>query len=251
MQSPLFTLLLRLGLSEKEAVLYEFLLTSGRSKVRDIVAALGIGRVHVYLLLQGLVAKKLVTVIEGKQRLFEAVDPEQLHELARALQQQSLRLSHELDEELPRLRSLYRLGSGKPHVRYFEGIEGLKLAIQDSFLAPNGICTFFDITAFEGVIAEANRAYMQDRISQKIQKRILTADTSEARAFFSELPQKYTEVRFLEKYPQGFSAVTEIYGDTTAFFTLSPQHAIAVLLSDARITAMQQAQFDYLWQLAK
>ena len=51
MKQTQYPILEKLGLSENEAVIYEFLIAGGRQKARDLVNASGLGRGNVYNLL--------------------------------------------------------------------------------------------------------------------------------------------------------------------------------------------------------
>lgn len=237
----------KLGLSANEAKIYELLLTNGKVKARDLVDHSGLGRANVYALLGSLTQKGLVSVSEGTQQIFQVTEPTQLTSLVDAQVRATERLQNDFRAELPKLLSTFNLTTGKPAVRVFEGIDGLKEAIADSLEAKNGIMTYLDVSALTGVFAEANAAYVKQRINRGVLKRILVADAPETRAFFTEQGLRFTDVAYIPNFPTGFKTAMEIYDDTVSFFTMDNNRGIAVLMTDPRIAAMQKAQFEFLW----
>ncbi len=242
----------RLGLSQNEALIYNILLTRGKSEARDIVEQSGLGRGNVYNLLASLLQKKVIFMTEGKKQIYSVAHPERLLALLEERRHDIDRIAQEAKELMPKFISHMQIATGKPVLRFFEGLTGLEEAIEDSLTADErGICTFLDVTAFRGEIAEANTRYVKKRLAKGVAKKILVADTPEARSFFGPIAMPSTEVRYLEEYPQGIAAVTEIYNDTIAFFTLHETSSLAALMTDTTIATMQRAQFMYLWKLAR
>jgi sugar-specific transcriptional regulator TrmB len=236
-----------LGLSENEAKIYELLLTNGKGKARDLVEHSGLGRANVYALLGALVQKGLVTVSEGTQQIFQITEPTHLEKLMNAKIQATERLQNDFRQELPKLLSTFNLTTRKPAVRVFEGIDGLKEAIADSLEAKNGICTYLDVSGLTGIFAEANAAYVKQRVSRGVLKRIIVADTPESHEFFSRQGLRFTDVAFVPQFPSGTKTAMEIYNDTVSFITMDRDIGIAVLMTDPYIAAMQKAQFEFLW----
>lgn len=240
-------ILQKLGLSANEARIYELLLTKGRVKARDIVEESGLGRGNVYNILTGLVARGLATVTEGKQQIYQAAEPSKLAVLVEEQQRKAERLSSEFKDELPKLLSTFNLTTERPTMRVFEGIEGLEEAISDSLHAKGDIMTYLDVSGFSGAIAEVNARYIKKRLAKGVAKRIIVADSAEARVFFAKQNTPLTEVAFVPDYPTGFHTAMEIYNDSVTFLTMSAEKGIAVIVNDADIAAMQRAQFEFLW----
>lgn len=240
-------ILQKLGLSASEARVYELLLTKGRVKARDLVEDSGLGRGNVYNILTGLVARGLVVMTEGKQQVYQAAEPGKLAGLVEAQKRKTDRLSAEFRDELPKLLSTFNLTTGKPAMQVFEGLKGLENAITDSLHAKDGIMTYLDVSGFTGPIAELNAQYVKQRVAKGIAKRIIVADTPEARAFFTKQHTPLTDVAFVPGYPTGFRTAMEIYNDSVSFLTMTPEKEIAVIVTDKDIAAMQRAQFAFLW----
>ena len=245
-----FPILKDLGLNESEASIYEILLEKGPTRPPELVEPSGLGRGNVYNVLQELVKKGLVQLKEGdKLQTYEAVDPGKLKTLLTQRIEQVSQLESRFGGDLQLLSTLYNHSTGKPTVQVFEGISGQKLALQDILESKTEVLTYIDVAALDGPLAQLDRWYDQKRIAKEIKTRILIADTPENRAAFKE-PSAFMEVRVLSGYPSGFRTAVEIYDNTLAYFTLTKDRQIAVVLKDPVIYDMQKRQFEFLWNQA-
>ncbi len=243
-------LLQKLGLSENEAKMYELLLIKGESKAVDLVPESGLGRGNVYNVLTTLVSKGLVTVTAGTKQIYRAAEPTKLVSLVEARKREADRLDAEFKEELPKLNSTFNLTTGRPAIQVFEGYEGAEEVIMDSLNAPDGILTYLDVSALTGEFAEINKRYLKKRITAKIPKCILAADTPEAHAFFANQNTPFTYITYLKDYPSNFKTAMEVYGNKVTYLTLSDEKQISVMIEDVNIAKMHRAQFHYLWKAA-
>lgn len=127
----------RLGLAPKEAAVYLSLLELGTASVQAIARRADVVRPTVYVILEHLVKKGLVSKATGpdaKKMLFRVEDPDRLE---RYVDQQLEELQHrrkDLLHIIPDLRSAFAVGEDRPRVRLFEGKDGLK-QLQSEFVA--------------------------------------------------------------------------------------------------------------------
>ena len=241
-----FPILKELGLSENEALIYEILLESGTISGGDLAKKTDIGRGNVYNLLSSLHTRGLVQPIEGKKTLYQAVDPSRLQGLLDKKMLETQRISAEFAQALPRLSSAFNLSTGKPAVQIFEGLDGAKTALWDSLSSKTEILTYLDIRAVKGPLAKINTEYVRKRIAANIPKRIIVADTPEARAFFAQQNTPLTVVAFVKGFPERHEAAMEAYDGTVSYVTLTETKCISMLIKDANIYAMHRAQFEFL-----
>jgi HTH-type transcriptional regulator, sugar sensing transcriptional regulator len=126
-----------IGLSDKEAATYIALLAFAEASVIDISAKTKIKRTTVYVILDALKQKGLVSEIEiGKKTLYRAEPPERLETY---LERRKLQLddhSRRLKDVIPQLKSLERGSGERPIVKYYEGRSGLQSMIDDFYLGP-------------------------------------------------------------------------------------------------------------------
>jgi sugar-specific transcriptional regulator TrmB len=248
-----YPILSELGLSESEALVFELLLESGKSRARYLVTESGLGRGNVYNVLTQLMSKGLVLEIQGKQKQYQAVDPSELRQFVDARLRKAKELEAEFSQALPQLTSAFNLSTGKPAIEIFEGYEGSKKAIEHSLNSQTNISTILDFDSLTGEFGEINKRYIKKRIAKGIHKRILVADTLATRKMFSNKSEEYyqyTQVGFLSKFPESFQTGTEIYDNTVAYFTFTDEKQISVLIHDPSIYYTQKAVFDFLWSQA-
>jgi sugar-specific transcriptional regulator TrmB len=123
----MYTTLLKLGLSEKEAKVYLAALELAQDTAQNIAKKAGVNRPTTYVILEKLMKLGLISMLErGKKTMFVAENP---RELSNLLDKESQALRHkknELDEIMNQLLALYSSRSDKPAVRYFEGPDGLE-----------------------------------------------------------------------------------------------------------------------------
>lgn len=245
-----FPILKDLGLAENEALIYEILLELGPKKASNLVKPSQIARGNVYNVLMQLQTKGLVLVKEGKHQVYEAVDPAKLRDLLELKLKEAKRLEAAFADTLPSLNSTFNLSTGKPAIQIFEGIDGAKTALYDSLTSKTEILTYFDVSALRGPMASINKTYVRKRIEKKIDKRIIVADTEEARTFFDQQKTSYTRVAYLKEYPERHATGMEIYDDTISYLTLTDEKRISLLIKDQHMYEMHKQQFDFLWSLA-
>ncbi len=245
-----YPILEKIGLSHGEALIFELLLEKGRSKASDLVESSGLGRGNAYNILNSLREKGLVQVVEGKQQMYQCVDPGQLRNILDLKVQETQRLSAEFHEDLGKLQSAFQLSTGKPTIELFEGVEGIEQAIFDTLNSKTEILTYVDVHAITDEMAQINKRYLRARIKKQVQKRLIVADTQEARAFFKDQNTPFTTVAFVPNFPAFFETALEIYDGAISHLTLSKEKKIAVILRDPSLYDFHRKQFEYTWQQA-
>lgn len=113
-----------LGYTDKESKIYISLLGLGKGSIQSIAKQSGVKRPTVYIIIEGLVEKGIVSrIIGGKKRLYVPLKPETL--LA-----QTEKLYTRVKECIPDLMSLVEKSeSKKVRTLYFEGTGGVEKAL--------------------------------------------------------------------------------------------------------------------------
>ncbi|MFH1099202.1 MAG: helix-turn-helix domain-containing protein [Candidatus Uhrbacteria bacterium] len=107
------------GLEEKEARAYLALLELGEAPVAEIAKRAELKRGIVYVVLDQLMARGLVSELPGRKvRQFIAAGPEKMLAVARSN-------ALALQQFLPVLRAMQATGGGRPRIEIFEGREGV------------------------------------------------------------------------------------------------------------------------------
>ena len=121
-----------IGLSSKEAHVYEALLKVERSSAVELSRKTGIKQPTVYVIIDTLKNKNLVKEITvGKRPFYEAEDPESLRSLVAEEKMKIDRKMEKLESLIGSLKTLDKETGSKPVVRFHEGKEALKKAVQE------------------------------------------------------------------------------------------------------------------------
>ena len=122
----------KLGLRERESIVYLTLLEHGRMSVSDIARRTKLQRTMVYDAIGGLNAEGLLeTAPKGKYRVYGVVHPKKL-------EKKFLELSNQFDDEIVSLVKLRRgVDSPRPIITYLEGRDGI-IAMHDDIVETLG-----------------------------------------------------------------------------------------------------------------
>lgn len=235
--------LAQIGLPETEARFYLAALELGEAPVRDIAAKAGISRTNAYDVLARLLEQKLVTQTGGsgsKTMMVAAEPPDQLTELLDARRRR-------LDVLLPELMSLHNRSSGKPRVRFHQGLEGIQLVLDDTLTARDkkllGILSMRDLYEVPG------RIWMDDLVRRRIEAgvhlRVIRSPIKDVPNVWPQSEADLREVRFAS--PDFiFTMTSYIYDDKVAIIS-SRRENFAMTIESEEFAMMQRNLFEVLW----
>lgn len=235
--------LAQIGLQETEARFYLAALELGEAPVRDIAAKAGISRTNAYDVLARLLEQKLVTQTGGsgsKTMMVAAEPPDQLTELLDARRRR-------LDVLLPELMSLHNRSSGKPRVRFHQGLEGIQLVLDDTLTARDkkllGILSMRDLYEVPG------RAWMDDLVRRRIEAgvylRVIRSPIKDVPNVWPQSEADLREVRFASP-DFVFTMTSYIYDDKVAIIS-SRRENFAMTIESEEFAMMQRNLFEVLW----
>lgn len=173
-----------IGLSDKEATIYLALLQVESASVLDLSKKTSIKRPTVYVILESLARKGLVSeTTVGKKTQYQAEPPERLEtfvERQKVVLEDRARI---LKDMLPQIKSIQRESGERPVVKYFEGRDGIVSSMEELFsgkINTDGEPIYFIYP--KGVVAdvftpEEQKRYIKMRQDRKIwSKAIYTWD---------------------------------------------------------------------------
>jgi sugar-specific transcriptional regulator TrmB len=235
--------LAQIGLQETEAKFYLAALELGEAPVRDIAAKAGISRTNAYDVFARLLEQKLVTQVGGagnKIMLVAAEPPVQLTELLDARRRR-------LDMLLPELMSLHNRSSGKPRVRFHQGLEGIQLVLDDTLSARDknllGILSMRDLYEVPG------RAWMDDLVRRRIEAGVfLRVIRSPIKDIANVWPQSATDLRDVRFASPDFvfTMTSYIYDNKVAIIS-SRRENFAMTIESEEFAMMQRNLFEVFW----
>lgn len=120
------------GLNEKEASIYQALIELGPSPVRALANAAKINRGTTYDILKSLQQQGLVSFYNTKSHQhFVAEPPEKLLLALQDKRQNLQEVEEQIKESLPELKILFEKQGGKPAVKLYEGLKGIRSILED------------------------------------------------------------------------------------------------------------------------
>ncbi len=237
------------GLSPDQANIYEILLKSGRKKAAEIAVLAGKKRGITYKILdelinRGLIAKKDTV---GEISLFEATHPANLTDLVEKEERRISSAHSALEGVLGQMTSDFNLIIGKPGIRFYEGLEGMKKVLEDSLTAKEMIYSYVDAEAVMKYIPDINKNYATKREKLGVIKRSLLPDNLTTRKLSQKYMPTVTENRFIKSSNGLADTVTQIYDGKISYIILKPERMVGVIIENDSIYKMQRGLFESIW----
>ena len=153
---------------------------------------------------------------------------------------------NELDNLLPELLNLFNTSDQRPHVKFFEGKEGV-LALQKEFLKTNDdpICGITSLDNVFEVFPEFENTYIKKRVQKKIHSR--TIYTSRKGPILKEFDESsFRESKYIEpdKLPLGVDIT--ILKDKVAIVALKGKIS-GTLIEQKEVADSFRAIFELVW----
>ncbi len=243
----MFEKLKHLGLSENEAKVYMAMLELGPSVVVEIARKAQVNRPTAYVQIESLKKKGLVsTQSKGKKQLFIAESPDKLELLIDNELKTVEEKKNELNNFLPELLSIFNTYGRGPHVKFFEGKEGV-LALQKEFLKTDST-PIYGITSLDNifeVFPEFENTYVKKRVQRKIHSK--TIYTSRKGPVLKESDEaNLRESKYIEpdKLPLGVDIT--IFKDKVAIIALKGKIS-GTLIEHKEVADSFRAIFELVW----
>ncbi|MBD3248021.1 hypothetical protein GF382_01880 [Candidatus Falkowbacteria bacterium] len=251
---------LNAGLNENEAEVYNYLLSNGRCPASEIIKNTPLKRGVVYLTLDSLVEKEFITEkmmepenskVRNKKRIafFFPEHPESIRRSLEIEEQEIKKARNNLEANMQDIISTFNMVSGKPGVRYFEGDDGIKSVIYDTFTSKETIYTYADIETINKYIKKINEEYARERDKRKLNKKIIFSDTPYSKNYLKTYHLKTTDSRIVPGLAN-FYTVMQIYSNKVSYITLSDKTKIGVIIENAEIYQTHRSLFKQQWKNA-
>src|SRR3989338_1170704 len=165
MAKDLLRILESIGLTEAQAKLYFAGLHLGSAPASEYAKATAINRITAYNMLEEMVHAGRFTLLKNMRgKWYSPVAPEHLAVEARK-NADALQLS------LPELRSLQGPKERKPHVRFFEGWDGVRHIYDDTLTAHGEILNFANSAVVRTVWPGYDDEYVAERVNRGVHLR--------------------------------------------------------------------------------
>lgn len=221
--------LIDFGLSEKEAKVYLALLELGSGSVSEIARRARVTRTNTYHLLSALQSYGLVSSSESKsaKSVFSAEKPERLLYMMREKLGEAERRYSDAKDLMPEIKSIYHDPEQKLSVRYYEGVEGIITAYEDTLTAKTKILGYASVehqhSFFPGYFPE----YYERRTQKGIPVECFLAETKDSLRIKS-LDKKHLRNTCIIPPRFQISPEINIYDDKVAVLSLKEKFGVII-----------------------
>lgn len=238
--------LTKLGFSPREAMVYLALLELGPSTTTDIARRASINRTTAYPILEALAKDGLVNFIgETKIQKFAAESPEKVITFLEGKVRENQENLKKAQSLLPELLSVYNIG-GKPKVKFYEGIDGVREAFEDTLNTKGELLAYAVGTdAFDALGEEYFKNYFRKRTERGISVRCIAPDDSDSKAIVRNDVKELRKTRLVPHDRFYFSTETNIYNNK--ILTVSWREKFAVIIESEEIASAQKKMYELAW----
>ena len=234
------------GLNEKEAKVYLAALEYGPTTILDLATKSGVKRTTIHEFIEPMIQQGfIVATFSGKRKLYNAAPPESL-ELILQKQTQAIK------QLLPDLKFLASKSIQKPKIRYYDGIEGIKLIYEDLLTAKNEIDYFGSI---KDEVDLLGKQFIAKWVKKRIQKGI---HVNAIRVREKELPirewqggkEYLRDLRYFPTENKGFFVNIFLY-DNKILLISSSKESYGLIIESQELATSLKFIFQIVWGVSK
>lgn len=238
-----------IGLSENEAKVYLAMLELGPSPVLEIAAKAGINRPTAYAQIESLKKMGLISMqTKGKKQLYIAEDPDQLEFLIEREKKDLEQKQEELKEMLPELKELFNTTENRPHVRFFEGKEGLE-RMRDVLMKSKEkeIMSILAADDIFRIFPALTKSYTPRRVQKKVHSRLIYT-SSKGKIFKDSDKEMLRDAVHLPASEYDYHADILVSGKQVFISALKGKIS-GILIDHKDIAEAFQFLFETLWKI--
>lgn len=239
--------LAKIGISGALFKLYAAAIELGEAPISAVATRAGIVRTSAYDALGRLEQEGLVSLQTRKGRRYViAQDPTVLLERLEGRRQM-------LDELMPQLRSMYNRAAGKPHIRFYEGEQGIITALWDTLTITSepkvlrGILSMDELMQTPGM-AEMER-FIANRVQRDIWLKVIRSEQKDVDAIWPSNVEKLRDLRYAP--PEMLLSMTTFIYDHRVCLISSKKENYGLIIESEEFSTMQTVLFDGIWGLSK
>jgi sugar-specific transcriptional regulator TrmB len=234
------------GLNEIEAKIYLASLELGQTSASRIAKKAGIKRTTIYLSLENLMQKGLVSAIkkDGKNHYY-AEDPRNLERIMEERKQK-------ISSLIPQLLAFTSLIDNKPEIRYFEGEDGIKEVLMNSleYMGQEVLMMFSESYQADFGDEFFDSQFRPERMKKKISARILAPHNANMLAAADINEKTLRQMRFLPGELFKINIQMVLYGNSKVGIA-SFKEKFALIIESPAIHDSFKSIFETMWASAK
>ncbi|MBD3248127.1 hypothetical protein GF382_02455 [Candidatus Falkowbacteria bacterium] len=237
------------GLSENEAKTYCSALFIEDATADKIAKNSDLNRTTCYPILERLKEMGLISQAKKKGKtVFRSAQPEKFLDLIDEKKQA-------IAEIIPLLRSHFEISRGKPDVRFYEGIEGLKTVFSSILSEAEEILVFGEGESFLKAIPGWTENYVHKRAAQGIRTKIILRASpyvldSIKKLQKNEQEKKMVKIRVLPEAYKIDCSSFDVYSNKVVLYSFQKQNNAVVIESNI-ISQLMKTVFNILWETSE
>lgn len=247
MAKDLLPVLEAVGLTRPEAQLYVIGLQLGSAPASEYSRSTGINRITAYTMLENMVRQGRFTVEKKlRAKYYTPVAPEYLSIEAR-------KNADALNRALPELRSMQGAQYRKPHVRFFEGWEGVRRVYDDTLSAKSELLNFANSAVVRKYWPNYDEEYVAERVKRGVELRGIAPDDEAGKKVHGEDRKKLREIRLVPSKEFDFRNEINIYDSKVAICSFSggsDADVFGVIIESKEVAETQRQIFEMAWRYA-
>ncbi|HOZ36476.1 MAG TPA: helix-turn-helix domain-containing protein [bacterium] len=238
-------ILTQLGLSDKEAEIYQIMLRHGKTPASKILPETSLKRTTVYSILEDLVKKGIVEKDEsGAVIEFRAKHPYALKEYLESRVSQIKTAESKLDAVLPDFISFYNSAQNRPGVKFYEGKEGIIKIYEELLKQGKNIDSIEDKGEMAAFIPEYSKDYPKKRVKHNIFNRVIAPSDNPINPTNEK---EMRETRFIPTSQFPFRMDVKIVGQLVSLITFKKDNPTGVLIDNQELAENFRMMFELIW----
>lgn len=235
----------QIGITGNLFKLYQASAELGVATIAQVASRAGLIRTTAYDALARLEQEGLICLeIKNGKRYVIAQDPTILLERLEGKRQM-------LDEVMPQLRSMYNRALGKPQIRFYEGLEGIRQALQDTLTVTSDNKLLRGILSMEELMQTPGREemeqYVKDRVEKGVQLRVIRSAQKDTHPIWPPSQSALRELRYCP--PHMMLSMTVFIYDQRVCLISSKKENYALIIESEEFAAMQRTLFESIWTI--
>ncbi len=238
-----------IGLSERELGVYLSVLSLGKGTVSQITRKAGINRTTGYDILDSLVSKQVISISgkEPKQEYVAEAPVKIISYLKEKIHEDQERLIR-AEKLVPELEAIYNV-AGRPSVRFYEGIEGLRQVYEDTLSSHEAIRAYATVDDMHKGLPNYFPEYYKRRAEKDIAIRAIVpaTETGKERMTQDEKEKRETALVPADKYY--FHPEINIYDNKVMI--ASWREKLGIIIESEEIADAMKKVYELAWAEAK
>jgi predicted transcriptional regulator len=244
-----------LGFTNTEIVIIKHLLKNNEQTLRQLEKSTGKSTGVLSTSLKKLIAKKIVSKEEiNNSPTYLINDTRQIVLWADRTTSQDIKKTKQKIDDLENFTSTFALKSVRPKVRYYSGIEGIRLSYNEILANnPDEICGYFAVRDKESLdaVKQITQKFIKERIEKNIHARNIAIKGKHAVSLKLRDKEQLRETRIVpsELFPTVNSEII-LYKSFIHTISIGENGALAVIIDDEQMARLHQTAFELAWVTA-